>query len=72
MEITPLQPPFTNLQAELLKLFARNLPDAQLIELRTLIGKFLLEKVREDAQIIWDEKGYSKEYIENQLYEQTK
>jgi hypothetical protein len=49
MEIMPLQPPFTNLQAELLKLFARNLPDAQLTELRALIGKFLLEKVREDA-----------------------
>jgi hypothetical protein len=35
-----LQPTLTNVQAEMLKVFAMQLPDAQLNELRVLIARF--------------------------------
>ena len=68
MQVATFQPPLTNLQAELLKIFAHNLPDEQLLELRRIIGRYLLEKAREKATIVWNEKGYTPEMIEKMLH----
>lgn len=54
-----VQPPLTDLQAEMLKLFATNVPEKDLIEIRNMIARYLLEKARDEADAIWDEKGYS-------------
>ncbi|NTS40125.1 hypothetical protein HRG84_04340 [Flavisolibacter sp. BT320] len=58
-----VQPPLTDLQAEMLKLFATNVPEKDLIEIRNLIARYLLEKARDEADVIWDEKDYSDEKI---------
>ena len=62
-----MNPPLTNLQAELLKLFARQIPDEQLEELKNVIARFLLEKARDKADKIWDEKGYDEQAIDKLL-----
>jgi hypothetical protein len=64
------QPPLTNLQVELLGLFAKQLPDEQLIELKQVIAKFLLEKARDKADLIWDKKGYDENTVKTLLDEQ--
>ncbi len=54
-----INPPLSNLQMELLKLYASGLEDEHLTELKIVIAKFLLEKARKKADKIWDDRGYS-------------
>jgi hypothetical protein len=61
--------PFTNLQAELLRLFAAEIPEEHLRELKKIIAQFLLEKARDKADKIWDERGYTQQTIEHLLNE---
>lgn len=62
-----VNPPLSNVQAELLKLFARQIPDEQLEELKNVIARFLLEKARDKADKIWDERGYDEHQIDKML-----
>ncbi|MEZ0538290.1 hypothetical protein [Fibrella arboris] len=62
-----VHPPLTNVQAELLKLFSRQIPDEDLEELRHVMAAFLLEKARQRADAVWERKGYSDETINELL-----
>lgn len=64
-----VNPPLTNVQAELLKLFAREIPDEELEELKNVIARFLLEKARDKADKLWDERGYDEKTIDRLLDE---
>ena len=67
--ITPnVQPPLTELQAEMLKLFATKISEKDLIEIRNMIALYLLEKARDEADTIWDEKGYTDEKLKELLH----
>lgn len=59
-----IQPTLTNVQTEMLKVFAMQLPDAQLNELRVVIARFLMDKARKEATLIWEQKGYTEETLE--------
>ncbi|MFN4256142.1 MAG: hypothetical protein ACK4Q5_14170 [Saprospiraceae bacterium] len=50
--------PFSNLQLELLKLFSNNLPDEDLLAIKALISRYLFEKAKNEADKIWEEKGW--------------
>lgn len=52
------QPSLTNLQVELLKLFAMQLPEEHLKDVRLMIARYLMDKARDRADKIWEEKGY--------------
>ena len=54
-----IQPTLTNVQTEMLKVFAMQLPEPQLDELRLMIARFLMDKARNEATQIWEEKGYT-------------
>jgi hypothetical protein len=58
------QPILTNLQVELLKVFAMQLPDEQLRELRSLIARFLMEKVNTRIDKISEERDYDEIFYE--------
>jgi hypothetical protein len=62
-----IQPPLSNIQAELLKLFAADIPEKYLVELKTMIARFLIEKAQDKADVIWNEKGYSDETLHDIL-----
>jgi hypothetical protein len=62
-----LNPPLSNIQAELLKLFSTDIPDKHLAELKDMIALFLMDKAREKADIVWDEKGYTDEKLQQIL-----
>ncbi len=59
MKPSTINPPLSNVQLELLKLYAAGVPDETLLELRTTMARFFLEKMRNSADAIWEEKGYS-------------
>jgi hypothetical protein len=49
-------------------IISENLPlsdnQDELLELRKVIAKLLLDKARDNADAIWDEKGYTDEQID--------
>ncbi|MBK6933397.1 MAG: hypothetical protein IPH12_22015 [Saprospirales bacterium] len=59
--------PFTNLQLEILRVYAMNLPDEDLLAIRRMIARYLLDKVRQRVNIISQERGYNQETLENWL-----
>jgi hypothetical protein len=58
-----IHPPLSNVQTELLKLFYADIPEKHLLELKTMMAHFLLEKAQDKADAIWEEKGYSDEKL---------
>lgn len=63
MNTLNVNPPLTNVQMELLKLYSTQIPDEYLIELKNVIAQFLFEKARDGADKIWDKKGFNKKTL---------
>jgi hypothetical protein len=59
-----VQPVLTNVQAELLKVFAMQLPDEELKELRFLIARFLMDKINNEIDKVSEERGYDETFYE--------
>jgi hypothetical protein len=62
MHSSNIQPVMTNVQVELLKVFAMQLPDEHLRELRFLIARFLMEKTNTEIDKISEERGYDETF----------
>lgn len=69
MSATAIQPPLTNLQVELLKLFSRQLPESDLLAIRDMISKYLLEKAFFEADKAWESKGYTPQSFQKAVNE---
>ncbi|TAK49525.1 MAG: hypothetical protein EPO28_00655 [Saprospiraceae bacterium] len=65
-----VQPSLSNVQVELLKLFAAGVPDAHLEELKFVIARYLLEKARVEADKAAEAKGYTPENLQQILQKQ--
>ncbi len=53
------QPPFSNLQMELLRLFARQLSDEELLEVQLLLAKHFMDKAMDAADKIWQQNHWT-------------
>lgn len=62
-----IEPPLSNIQMELLKLYATGIQDDYLQELKIVIARFLMEKARTKINEISQERGYNQETLENLL-----
>ncbi|MCE2893785.1 MAG: hypothetical protein LW721_05070 [Flammeovirgaceae bacterium] len=62
-----MNPPLSNVQTELLKVFSADIPETHLLELKNIMARFLLEKAQDSADKIWQEKGYSDEKLRDIL-----
>ena len=51
----------SNIQLELLKIYANNVPDNQLHEIKLLLGKYFAQKATEAMDIVWEEKGLTEQ-----------
>jgi hypothetical protein len=67
MNVSSVNPPLSNIQAELLKVFSADIPDKHLAELKNVIARFLLDKARDKADAAWLEKGYTDEKLQQLL-----
>ena len=54
-----IQTPLNNAQLEILKLFSRHLDDADLLEIKRIITKYLADKANKLATEVWKEKGWT-------------
>ena len=69
MEIQASQK-LSNLQLELLKLYAMGVSDEELRDIKRMLAKYFMEKAMDEADKIWDERGYTNELMEE--WRQTK
>ena len=53
--------PFSNLQLELLKLYASNVQEEDLLQIRDLLAKFFFEKAKDAADKAWEEKNLTEQ-----------
>jgi len=63
---------FSNIQVELLKLYANNVPDEQLVEIKMLLGKYFAEKATNLMDIFIEENNISPEDQTNWTYEHNR
>jgi hypothetical protein len=56
---------FSNIQLELLKLYARNITDEDLASIKDLLAQFFAKKAIQLANKAWDEKGLNADLILN-------
>ncbi|MEM0994250.1 MAG: hypothetical protein AAF847_14655 [Bacteroidota bacterium] len=63
---------FSNIQIELLKLYANNVPDEQLLEIKMLLGKYFAEKATALMDIFIEENNISPEDQTNWTYEHNR
>lgn len=63
-----LKQPLTNLQLELLKLYASDVPEQQLYDIKLLIGNYFAEQATQAMDIFWDENALSAEDMEQWAY----
>ena len=52
-----LQQPFTNLQLELLKLYAQNISEQQLYDIKLLIGNYFAQQATQVMDDFWEQNG---------------
>jgi len=55
----------SNVQLELLKIYANNVPDTQLREIKLLLGKYFAQKATEAMDKVWEEKGLTEQDMVN-------
>ncbi|MEM1325965.1 MAG: hypothetical protein AAGI23_08435 [Bacteroidota bacterium] len=67
MQATPQLNHFNKHQLEILKLFARELEDSDLIKIKRLITTYLAQKLTKMADEIWDQNNWTNEDMERLL-----
>jgi len=64
---TATQPPFSNLQLELLKTFSHQLEERELLEVKKILASFFAQRTIEQANKVWDEKGWTDTDVDRML-----
>ena len=65
----PPAQPLSNLQQELLKLYASNVDDNDLENIRQYLANYFANKAIKEADSLWDAKGYNSQTMEQWLNE---
>ena len=67
MSVTQLSPPLTNVQLQLFKLYAYDLPEEEMQELKKMLTSFFADRIRKRTGRIWQERGYTQEIMQQWL-----
>lgn len=65
-------PELTNVQSQLLKMFAYDLPEEEWVDLQKMLARFFAQRVKQRTAKIWEERGYSNQTMENWLNGEAK
>jgi hypothetical protein len=61
--------PLSNIQQELLKLYSSDIGEADLLHIKRYLASYFASKSIQEADKIWDEKGYSNDTMNQWLNE---
>ena len=56
-----IRQPFNPLQLELLELYARNVSNVDLEAIKKMLADYFAQKAIQEADMLWDERGYNDE-----------
>ena len=59
--------PLNKSQIEILKLFRRELPESDMVEIKRLIAKYLAGKIMDAADEVWDQNAWTDDEIDKLL-----
>lgn len=62
-EVAALSFPLSNLQLQLLRLYANGVSDEDLKAIQRMIARYFADKASVEAQEVWEEKGYNAEQL---------
>ncbi|NJN33219.1 MAG: hypothetical protein HC817_02180 [Saprospiraceae bacterium] len=60
----------TNTQLTLLKMFAYQLPEEELEEMKAVLARFFAQRIRKRTAQIWEERQYSNDTMQTWLNEE--
>ncbi|SFV62930.1 hypothetical protein MNB_SV-12-1760 [hydrothermal vent metagenome] len=60
---------FSNIQLELLKLYATNIQDNELLDIKNYLAKYFAQKAVSRADAIWDAKNFDNNKMDEWLNE---
>ncbi|MEL6721355.1 MAG: hypothetical protein AAFP82_21830 [Bacteroidota bacterium] len=63
--------PLTSLQLELLKIYSFGIKDEQLLEIKQLLVRYFADKATEEADRLWDEKGWTNDTMRGWLKDES-
>jgi predicted metal-binding transcription factor (methanogenesis marker protein 9) len=69
--MTAVQKPMSNIQLELLKVFASNISDDEVLEIKDMLAQYFAKKSIEAANKAWVEKGLSNDIMDEWLNEEN-
>lgn len=64
--------PLSNLQLELLKLYATNLPEQQLLDIKRMLAVYFAQEIDREMTALWDEKDWDESTIEAWKHERLR
>ncbi|MBB6003170.1 hypothetical protein [Arcicella rosea] len=67
--MTVNQKPFSNIQMELLNLYAMDIEEADLLKIKNYLAQFFMQKAIDEADKVWEENTYSDELMDKWLNE---
>ena len=56
-----IKQPFNEMQLDIIKLFARDITADDMKAIKRLIVRYFAQKAIQSANLVWDEKGWTKE-----------
>lgn len=62
-------PPLTNLQQEILKLYAQQVSETDLLNIRALIGQYFAQRLTKLADQAWEQQGWTTQTMHDWLNE---
>ncbi len=62
----------SNLQLELLKLYATDIPEKQLLDIKLLLAAYFADLIDRDMEALWDEKKWGEKTIEEWKHERLR
>jgi hypothetical protein len=71
MSATQPSPPLSNIQLELLKLYAYDLKEEDMKELKKMLAAFFAERIRIRTGKLWQERGYTQETMQEWLNDEN-
>ena len=70
LTMTPT-PPLTNLQQEILKLYAQQVSETDLLNIRALIGQYFAQRLTRLADHAWEQQGWTAQTMHDWLNEEN-
>ncbi|MFM9950620.1 MAG: hypothetical protein ACKV1O_21965 [Saprospiraceae bacterium] len=64
--VLPQSAPLSNLQMELLKLYANGITEEELLDIRRILARYFMDRAVQGATKVWEEKGYSARQLLNE------